>query len=359
MSFQITRKPEKLFSGSFKFSRWTALANPYIFELTRTDFTINNTAIRNAYSLTLPTIWTDADPLVLPLILSAGDEIYVNSGVYNGVYTVHSVTGQYVVIDTPFIGNGGSGWINLIEVITNFKAFVNVYDGVTNELIDTLYAKPDSTGLLLCDVSGVIRSIVDTQTVINQTAINKPNKGISGSFTIGYGATYIFVIPSSTSNQSIAEVTSTEKFYWVSAARQIVGDITLGMDGIGQNMKEYVPKNLSGTAANFLTMFEKPTYFEGFPFFLSFLYDEDFSDVYLERHQQDVDVNGTNVGSETDANLLVTGRGYVNQMKVRTPNAGADGFDIWLETGATITDGYTSGGYVATGYSSLYAALYP
>ena len=360
MSFLITRKPEKWFNGTSKFSRWTALANPYIFELTRADFQVANTAIRNAYSTTLPTIWLpSADPLILDFLINVGDEIYVNSGMYNGVYTVAGINGQYITINTPFIGNGSSGWINVIEVFTNFKAIVNIYDGVTGQIIDTIYPKPDSTGLLLCDVSGIIRSIVDTQTVINQTAINKPNKGISGSFTIGYGATYKLVLSGSTTDQTIAEVHGDELYYWISAARQIVGDVTLGMDGIGQNMKEYVPKNISGTAAKFLTMFERPTYFENFPFFLSFIYDEDFKAVYLERHQQDVNVNGTNVGSETDNNLFITGIGYVNQMNVRTPNATASGFDVWLETGGVIVDGYTTEGYVNTGYTSIFAAPFP
>jgi hypothetical protein len=278
---------------------------------------------------------------------------------YNGVYSVAGINGQYITIDTPFIGNGSSGWINLIEVFTNFKAFVKIYDGVTGQLIDTVFPKPDSTGLLLCDVSGILRSMVDTQTVLNQTSINKPNKGISGSFTIGYGATYKLVLSGSTTDQTIAELHKPEKYYWVTAAQQVIGNITLGMDGLGQNMKNYVPKNINGTAAKFLTMFDKPTYFEGFPFFLSFLYDEDFSTEYLERHQQDVDINGTSVGAETDNTLLVTGRGYVNQMLIRTPNATADGFDVWLETGGEIVNGYVEEGYVNIGYTSIFAASFP
>lgn len=362
MSFLITRRPEKLFSPSVKLSRWTALGNPYIFEFTRADYDVINTAIRTAYHPTLPTIWTNADPLVLPLTLFAGQRIYVNSGVYNGVYTVHSVVGEYVTIDTPFIGNGSSGWINLIDLLTNFKAYVKIYDGVTSVLIDTVYPKPDSTGLLLCDVSGVIRSIVDTQATINQTNINKANKGISGSFKIGYGATYRYVIGETVLDGATVEVLPSNKqiYYWVSASRQVNGDTSLGIAGIGQNMKEYVPKNLIGSAAKFLTMFERPTYFEGFPFFLSFLYDEDFNVNYLERHQQDVDINGVNVGTETNNNLLVSERGYVNTMKIRTPNNGAKSFDVWLETGDIITDGYVQGGGVQLGAGSNFAgALIP
>ena len=355
MSLNITRRPQKLFASSTKFSRWTGIHNPYNFEFTRQDYGVFNTAIRNAYSTTLPTVWCDGD---VSAFVSAGEQIYVNSGVYNGVYTVHSVNGQYITINTPFIGNGGSGRVNFVERFVNYRAYINIYDNVSGELIESVYPKPDSTGLLIYDVSGVLRSLLNTQVQANQTNINVPNKDISGSFYIGYGWSLTFNNGTDDVEITTAERVDDAVYYWLSAAKQIDGDLSLGMDGIGQNLKEYVPKNLNGSEAKFLTMFETPTYFEGFPFTLSFLYDEDFSDVYLERHQQDLNINGGNVGSETDDNLLVTGKGYVNQMKVRTPNTGAESFDVWLETGDAIEDGYVLVGGIQSGYTNLFAAAF-
>lgn len=353
MSFLITRRPEKLFAGTVKFSRWTALSNPYIFEFTRSDMGVYNTIVRPSYHPTLPTVWTDIAPSFLPLYVQAGDNIYLNSGMYQGVYEVHSVSGQYITINTPDIGNGGTGRANLVDAITNFKASIAVHDAVTDELIDTFYPKPDSTGFLLQDVSGVVRSQVQTAFDANQSNINIANKGISGSFYIVYGATYTLTTIAGESFPSvISDVTDPNTYYWISAAKQITGDVSEGMDGIGQNMKEYVPKNISGSEAKFLTMFERPTYFEGFPFTLSFLYDEDFESVYLDNHQQDVNVNGVDVGSESSNTLFVNGRGYVNQMKIRTPNTGASAFEVWLETGDNISNGYVLNGYVASGYTN-------
>lgn len=364
MSFLITRKPEKLFTGTVKFSRWTGIGNPYIFELTREDYHVNNTLIRTAYNTTKPTIWTNASAVVLPLVVFAGDQIYLNSGMYQGVYTVFSVSGSYITIDTPYIGGGGQGGINLVDRFINYKAFINVYHGVTNALIDTVYPKPNSKGLLLYDVSGVIRSTVNTSTTTVQSNINKANKGISGSFKIGYGATYTIVLPSTTTTSSIPEVpesptANNEKYYWIAGSKQIAGNVPLTINGIGQNLKEYVPKNISGSAAKFLTMFERPTYFLGFPFFLSFLYDEDFSTVYLDRHQQDVDINSADIGAETSNTLSISEKGYVNQMKVRAPNTGTNAFEVWLETGAAVTGGYVTLGAVPIGATSKYASTYP
>lgn len=359
MSFLITRRPEKIFALSTKFSRWTGISNPYNFEFQRADYAINNTAIRNAYSTTLPTVWLNEDPIAVPSFIYVGDLIYINSGMYNGTYTVHAVNGNYVTIDTPFIGNGGSGYLNMIERLIDFMPYIKLIDGVTGDLIETYYSRTDSTGLLLQDVSGAISSIVDTQLNAIQSVINKANKGISGSFKIKYGASYKFVFPALTIDVNLTEVDDNKIYYWGSGAKQIDGNTTLGMSGIGQNLKEYVPKNLAASEAKFLTAFERPTYFDGFPFFLSFIYDEDFDGNYLERHQQDVDINGTSVGAETDNNLFVSGQGYVNQMNIRTPNAGTKAFDVWLELGEEVSDlEFISGNVFTFNGISNYALAY-
>jgi len=352
MSFLITRRPEKQFTPSVKMSRWTALFNPYLFEMTRADYAVVSTGIRSFIHPTFPTIRTTGDPLSVPLFVQAGDQIYLNSGIYNGIYTVFSVTGEYITIDTPAIGVGGSGWVNLIERLQNFKAYVKIYDGVTDELIDELWLSPDSTGFLLADVSGVLRSRVVTTADPTQTVINKANKGISGSFKLGYGAIWKFVSGAIVNDVVLPEVIDDTIYYWASAAQQVTGNISAGMAGIGQNMKDYVPKDLSGSAAKFLTMFDRPTYFEGFPFFLSFIYDDDFDGITLERHQQDVDINGTNVGAETDTTLLVSEKHYVNNMRLRAPNNGTNRIKVWLETGPAESGGYVVVGGIQVGAAS-------
>jgi hypothetical protein len=290
----------------------------------------------------------------VPVFVLAGDRIYVNSGVYQGIYTVFSVTNEYIVLDTPYIGVGGTGWVNLVDRLQNFKAYIKIYDGVTNVLIDELRLSPDSTGLLIADVSGILRKQLNTTADPTQSTINKANKGISGSFRIGYGASWLYVSEEITTDVTSPEVIVNEKYYWLSAAKQIDGDIALGMSGIGQNLKEFVPKNLASSEAKFLTMFERPTYFDGFPFFLSFIYDEDFDGITLERHQQDADINGVDVGSETSTTLIVSQKHYVNNMKLRAPNAGTKIIKAWLEDGPAETDGYIGVGGIPIGGASKY-----
>jgi hypothetical protein len=334
MSLIITRRPEKIYSPSAKYSRWTALFNPYLFEFRRVDYGVITITVNATYNPTLPTIQTNGDPLAVPFFVEAGDQIYLNSAPYIGIYTVFSVTDEYITINTPYISVGAVGYLNLIDRLQNYKSLVNIYDAVTNDLIDTLRNAPDTTGNLILDISGVIRSIMVTEADPQQSAINQANKGISGSFYIGYGSTWNYVYGGTSTPVTSPEVIDGDIYYWLSAARQITGDISAGMAGIGQNMQEYVLKNISGNYAYFLTMFERPTWLSVSRCFLSFIYDEDFGATVLRRHQQDVDVNGVNVGTETVTNLLTTEIEYVNNMILRAPNAGATMSKVWIETDA-------------------------
>lgn len=332
MSLIITRRPEKIFSPSAKYSRWTALFNPYLFEFRRVDYGVITITQNPTYHATLPTIQTNGDPLTVPLFVEAGEQIYLNSAPYIGIYTVFSVTDEYITINTPYISVGAVGYLNLIERLQNYKSVVNIYDSVTNELIDTLRNSLDTSGNLILDVSGVLRSRLVTTADPSQSAINAKNSGISGSFYLTYGSTWNYVIDGTSTPITSAIIDDATPYYWLSAALQIDGNISLGMAGIGQNMKEYVLLDIANNPSRFLTMFERPTYFEGFPFFLSFIYDEDFGATVLRRHQQDVDINGNNVGSETVDDLIDTEIGYVNNMRLRTPNAGAKRIKVWIET---------------------------
>lgn len=350
MSLVITKRPDR-FIGN-KWSRWSALFNPYMFELTRKDYNITTTAIRPAYHATLPTCETDANPAQLPSQLSAGQQVYIKSGNYNGVYTVHSVNGNYITLDTPYIGFGTAGWVNLLELLVNYKMYINIYNS-DGTLIDTLYPKPDSTGLSKVDVSGVIKKLVQNIDTEQFTQINTKNSNISGSFYLGYGFSYKI--------GSLSVVTTEQQdiysYYWVSAAQQIDGTAV----SYGQNLAEYVPFRYNANTASeakFLTSFRNPTYFVGFPFSLSFIYSEGFTTEYLERHQQNKDVNGTATSAESSDVLADSEQGSVNTMQLAAVEALTETLDVWLQTGGTIEDGYVDDEFSDEGMMSEHAAPY-
>jgi hypothetical protein len=239
LSLFITRRPEKILAGT-TYSRWTALHNQYLFEFTRKDYAVTSTAIRPAYHATLPTAQVTGD---LTGLLSAGETIYLNSGVYNGAYEVEAVypidaTHSYVVINTPYTSVGGSGYINL-PILVNYKLYIIIYNAVTNAVIDVLYPKPDSTGLVIADMAGAIKSILETSDTCVFTLINQKNADMSGSFYIGYGVTYTYKFGST--QITTVETLDAYTYYWINAAKQVTGQTVLGMAGYGQNMASTFP----------------------------------------------------------------------------------------------------------------------
>lgn len=350
MALLITRRPEKNLSG--KVSRWTAVHNPYIFEFTRKDYTVVNTLVYPAYHATYPTVKTNDSSI--GTFISSGDTIYLNSGIYNGTYTVHAVSGEYVTIATDYIGVGGGGYLNAVEVLENYKLFINVYDGA-GQLLDTIYPKPDSTGLSLVDVSGLIRSQIVTEQACDFININQAEDTLSGAFSIGYGASFTFNDTDITNTETLDDFT----YYWLSAARQVDGRNVLGMAGHGQNMGYYVPFNyLVDSNALFLTMFEKPTMWVGYPFSLSFIYSEDFEDVYLDRHQINYDINRNATSAETSSVLYSNQQKYANCLMMDGTDTNTMQLDVWLETGDAIPagGGYVQVGGLVTGSTSEYSS---
>lgn len=347
----ITKRPEKLVWGS-ETSRWTSLFNPYLFEVTRKDYTAINTLIRPVYHSTLPTVKTNADPAVLPTQISAGQTIFLSSGMYSGAYVVHSVTGNYITINTPYIGVGGAGYVNLMDLLLNFKMYFNIYDKA-GTLIESLFSKPNTEGLVMLDVSGAMQKLVDNSDSASLILINEEAEGLSGEFYLGYGYSYkLGVIITTTPEQKDAA-----RYFWTSSAQQITGKFF----SYGQNLAQYVPFPVNGSAAKFLTFFEEPTMFIGFPFSISVIYSEAFESTYLARHQQNNDINGVATSAESSQVLNVNGLGFLNFLQLETTDATTSSLDLWLETAGAIPDGggYYDSGMMQQGYVDQYAQPLP
>lgn len=333
MAINITKRPEK-YIGS-EFSRWTALTNPINFEVMRTDFNVLSTAIRLFIHPTLPTVQTDANPLELPLFVQAGDEIYLSSGPYTGIQTVHSVTGQYITIAMAYTGTvGGSGYVNLIDYLTNFKIGFRLRD-LDGGLIDGGFYSPDGTGLTIINVNGLLKKLLVTEDSYSYILQNQKNVGMSGGYYVEYSINYNI----GTLNIAGTYITDATNYYWISAANQI-------LNFYGQNMGDYVPLNQADFYAKFLTSFAQPTIWDGLPSSISFIYSENFPDVYLVRHQQNRDINGNPTSAETTQILLNSEQGFMNAMALDAVDADTVTIDVWIETGDAIPDG---GGYYEPG----------
>lgn len=345
MAINITKRPEK-YIGS-QFSRWTALHNPINFEVSRTDFNVINTAIRAFIHPTLPTVKTDANPAELPLFVQPGDRIYLKSGVYTGIQTVLSVTGQYITIDATYSNVGGSGWVNLIDYLTNFKIGFRLRSNITGEIIDGGFYTPDGTGLAIINVNGLLKKLLVTEDNYSYILQNQKNDGLSGGFAVEYSINYNI----GELNIAGTYIADSTEYFWLSAAQQV-------LDFYGQNMADFVPLNQADYYAKFLTLFNQPTIWVGLPSAIHFIYSEQFPTTYLVRHQQNLDANGNPTSAESTQILLNSEAGFMNAMALADPDADTAFIDFWIETGGAIPEGgdYVDDGFMDAEFVSEYSA---
>jgi hypothetical protein len=133
--------------------------------------------------------------------------------------------------------------------------------------------------------------------------------------------------------------------YVTNSAKQI-------QETYGQNMGEYVPYGVEGLIkAKFLTKFEEPVYFAGYPFVLSWIYSELVVGHELKLLEDRLNVNGANISSEETQ--LDTTQGFsINLLKLQDSyNSNVNFVDISISTGQPKDDLYVESGYVVTGYT--------
>jgi hypothetical protein len=145
-------------------------------------------------------------------------------------------------------------------------------------------------------------------------------------------------------------MSTTDLSYFTNSAKQI-------QDLYGSNMGEYVPF-LETTGpdpkAKFLSDFEVPTYFPGFPFSLSFIYSEDLTGIETTKREEKFDINKNSTGVtvlELDnsqlpfVNRLMIDQGYTNETYI----------EVYLQTEEVlsalraIAPDYVAPGYVGGG----------
>ncbi len=119
--------------------------------------------------------------------------------------------------------------------------------------------------------------------------------------------------------------------YWTNSAKQ-VGDIH------GSNMGEYVPTidDTRPSQAKFMTAFERLTYFEGFPFSLTFIYSDNIANNQITREEERFDLNGLSLSTSSDG-LFETERWNVNRLMIEgSYPSDVDTLEVWLNSGDPI-----------------------
>jgi len=136
-----------------------------------------------------------------------------------------------------------------------------------------------------------------------------------------------------------ASVLPNDTLHYVNGSKQL-------QEPNGFNFAEFVPTldEERPTKARFLSVFNRPTYFNGYPFSLSFIYSDNLSNKQLSRIEENQDINGVK-SSQVATNLSVAGRGFVNRLMISGGYASpVKSVNVWINTGDATEQNETTGG---------------
>lgn len=119
----------------------------------------------------------------------------------------------------------------------------------------------------------------------------------------------------------------------------------------GQNMGEYVPYGIEGILkAKWLSKFEQPVYFAGYPFTISFIYSDLVVGHEIKLIEDRRNINASHLNNE-ETDLDISQGHSINYLKLQDSYPSNVGFvDITLSTGQPADDLYVQEGYVEQGY---------
>jgi hypothetical protein len=322
----ITKYPTRNIEGSpSKPSKWVAAHNPIIYEMVRQDYIV--TSIQQSVN-DGEIIVNLASPITSPDTVAANDVIYIKAGVYDKIVTVKSVpSATKITLLHEFLGTG-TGYINL-SIRENYHLDIEVLAVENNKyyVLGSLSATPDIKGNLKINIQEWVRQLAGYENDYNYTSLNKKDRKLSDTFNIRF----VEVWEDNLGNDlSTAPITPSGRMFFGNAAMQIG-------DTYGQNLGDFVPVPSGSPAALFLSGFESPTKFRGYPFDLQFIYSDNISGFQVERNVEEYDINGTNLSVGYSGILANTEAKFINRVKINEPDADAKTIQAWIQIDNSVT----------------------
>ena len=247
-------------------SKWQAVEHPIKWDLQRKDAI----AIDSDSNVGLLRIELSTTP---PAELSVGDTIdYFDSlGVRRRAF-INDITGNFITVSNVYVSGRIIDFVIFTNLYSNFFIETLILENGTTE-IGTLRTIPNIDGSATIDVHRFLKTKATYQNDFDYTQITATDFGMAGKYKLKFRECYNFT------QQAYGELTGFR--YWTNSAKQI-------RDLYGSNMGEYVTR-LNGQA-KFLSVFDKPTHFLGFPFSLSYIASELLLTKTLRRIENDSDV---------------------------------------------------------------------
>ena len=332
-------------------SRWQSNRLPYIFELQRKDILVTSITNYNGTALiqvALPS--TINEDVNYQIILNSINGIYKNAvGVIISTYV--SGAYSYAVTTIQYGGNESGGYYNTSrkEAYRTSIRLIGVTP-TTNQVTEfgTLYGTPNASGLSKMDISGLLSYAMQKQNLFPFNVRNLKDIYSYLSFKIYYNATYnIGIYPYTEFPNDIADTDGKTPitYYAIDGVKNL-------LQQYGQNFADFLV-TYKEREVKFLTEFQTPTYFVGFPFALNFIFDSSLAinkqGITLEEDEFDSTGNNTN---HYDDYIDKSQNSSVNHLMI-TGNyqAGTEYVEVWLEANGTAGEYYVAENYVADFYT--------
>jgi hypothetical protein len=219
---------------------------------------------------------------------------------------------------------------------------INVYELGSNTLLASNIYKPFVSGNFIFDVSPFIRAYLYSKYTPDLSKLNSIDQGNALRFYITYTQT--------TQNGTVTF--NSEQPYPITASCSAMqfGDQDNG------SMNRFTPLNLpieEDLKAKFLTAFERPMMFKGYPLTLSFIYDASLGGFEVFANIEEQNINGAQL-LLTDNILDSSSVKKINYLKIAEPTqSNTKKINAYLHTGDTINDYYVDNGYVDNGYVQI------
>lgn len=324
---EVTNKPEALVNGHL--SKWSALHQPVVIEVQRKDASVYLTQqvagyIRFSLNQTVPSV------------VQVGQSIFYKNGSVEHTAVITAISVNYIYTDWTATATLTGGFVNFVDAYENYYLETEILSSNLNTSLGYSRNRVDSKGIAKIGIQEWLKQIAVYQNNFNYNEVNKAMVGESGKFRIRSRENY---------NGTAQAVSPFYGFwYWANGNKQV-------LEAFGKNMAEYCPTyDATRTAkAKFITDFEEPVYFEGYPFSLSFIYSDNLLNYQVFKHEQWLDYAGSLV-DDNDANLNHAQRFAVNRLTVvGNYDLEVTHLKVRLETGAVLTIGDVDGGSSTVG----------
>ncbi|WP_342644665.1 hypothetical protein [Mucilaginibacter sp. CSA2-8R] len=265
-------------------SRWNAAFNPVVFTYQRRDFKVTDVQNNNGRAC----IYT-RDAITG---LQKDDEVYLDADPYVGLFKVLSATDTTVTLNTDFI-DAATGFMNSDTLRPYFKVvsrltYTDPETGAAQQS-EFRHSPNPRNGRVEADYSGVLRSLVNPQSVSKYDEINHNDPNLCASYTVSYRKDW----------EGLAD----DRWFGIGDAFYVTYSAMQVQAAGGGNMAPFIP-NSEGSVARFVTDFKEPAYSAGYPFDSGFIYSELLGGHQYYLHITMLDVNRRTLGNPITHNLV-------------------------------------------------------